>query len=104
MLRCLLGILSVLSGPTPEYTRYELHELVATAQRVVSGSIVALQEKTFDLAVERDLLGDTPASTLRLKRFFDWTCAGRWTEYRVGQRVVLFLHGDRAMGAGDEGD
>jgi hypothetical protein len=103
LLSPLLGVLPVLSCPAPEYDRYELYELVATTERVVAGTIVALQDKTFDLAIERDLFG-SGAPTLHLQRFFDWTCAGRWADYAVGQQVVLFLLGDRAMGAGDEGD
>lgn len=97
-------LLAFPSIPVPEYDRHELYQLAASAERVVAGSITAVQTETFDLRVERDLLGGEAGSTLRLKRFFDWTCAMRWDEYQVGQRVVLFLHGDRTMGAGNEGD
>jgi len=104
MWRASLVLASVLLAPAaPDYVRLELHELVAGAQRIVCGSITAVQDKTFDLAVERDLAGQG-APTLHLERFFDWTCAARWAHYEVGQRVVLFLDGGRAMGAGDEGD
>jgi len=104
MWRASLVLASVLLDPAaPEYVRFELHELVAGAQRIVCGSITAVQDRTFDLTVERDLAGQG-APTLHLQRFFDWTCAARWAHYEVGQRVVLFLDGGRAMGAGDEGD
>ena len=100
---CLLVAL-LTSPPGTEYNRFEIHELFAMADCIVLGSIEALAEKTFDLKVEEWLVGEPSGPTLRLARFVDWTCAARWGEYRVGQHVLLFVHGGRAMGAGDEGD
>ena len=100
----LLALLCLAVPSAPEYDRLEMYELAARAERVIAGTITAVQEKTFDLTVERDLLGGGIVGHLRLERFNDWTCAMRWDEYQAGQRVVLFLIGNRAMGAGDEGD
>ena len=85
------------------YDRFELHELAACAEQVVVGTIEALQETTFDLAVERAIVG-APGPSLRLERFVDWTCAGRYAPYRTGQRVLLFLGKGHVLGAGDEGE
>lgn len=72
MLSSLLGILCLLE-PVREYTRFELYDLVASAERVVSGTIVALQKETFDLTIERELSGGrVGAEPIRLRRFFDW--------------------------------
>src|SRR5262245_43628187 len=98
----LLALLSSLSSF--DYDRLVIHELFAGADAIVLGSISGLQEQTFDLAVEEWFVGGHGQSTLRLKRFVDWTCASRWREYSVGQRVVLFLKGDRTLGAGNEGE
>jgi hypothetical protein len=93
------------------YIRYKLHELAACADVVVAGEIAALQEETFDLTIEDTLVGGPLQGEIRVKRFEDWTCAGRWTPYAKGQRVLLFLRrptgGDgtyRILGAGGEGE
>ena len=105
MRNALLALLPLLASPEApaEYVPYHLHELVAVAERVVCGRITALQEQTFDLAVDRVLVG-SPVGELRLRRFENDGCASRWGAYEVGQRVLLFLTGDRVLGAGDEGE
>ena len=105
------------AGPWPSTScpvddiRYELFELVARADLLVSGEIAELRKKTFDLAVEQTVLGGAVPDKLSVCRFEDWTCAGRWTSYAIGQRVLLFLaHGDSEndpytiLGAGGEGE
>lgn len=86
-----------------EYRRLELHELVGGAERIVEGVIEDVREKTYRLRVERVVHGTSPP-VIDVRRFGNWTCAGRWGEYREGQRVLLFLRGDAAVGAGNEGD
>ena len=79
------------SAAPAAYIRHKLYELVARADLVVAGAIVGLEKETFDVAVETCIVGGPAADTLRVARFKDWTCAGRWTRYGVGQRVLLFL-------------
>jgi len=98
----LLLILGALHG-APEYRRLRLHEVAVLADRVVVGRIEHLQDATYDLAVEQTLVG-APQASLRIVQFGNWTCAARYAPYAVGQRVLLFLRGDRALGAGDEGE
>ncbi|HEX6881801.1 MAG TPA: VCBS repeat-containing protein [Planctomycetota bacterium] len=98
----LLLTLGVLHG-APEYRRLRLHEVAVLADRVVVGRIEHLQDTTYDLLVEQTLVG-TPQASLRIVQFGDWTCAGRYAPYAVGQRVLLFLKEERALGAGDEGE
>ena len=53
-----IAFLAVLGlNGSPSYSRYRLHELVSNSDRVVVGTIVGLQELTFDLAVESTLVG-----------------------------------------------
>lgn len=99
----LLPTLLLLRGAV-EYDRYKLHELVASADLVVLGSITDVEDETFRLDVEQELFGKAGAPILRLTRFQDWMCAARWADYSVGQRVVLFIQSGKVMGAGDEGD
>jgi hypothetical protein len=99
----LASVLLLLFPAPVDYRRLQLHELAAVAERVVVGEIVAVQEDTYELAVERTLVG-VHVERLRLRRFDDWTCAGRWAPYREGQRMLVFARGERALGAGNEGE
>lgn len=98
----------------PSYTRLKLFELALLSEIVVSGEISKLEETHFELAVAEVIVGDPTLRSLRVRRFGNWTCAGRWTKYAVGQRIVLCarnwseapdqpreLH---VLGAGDEGE
>jgi hypothetical protein len=91
------------------YIRHELFELAAHADVVVTGTIVDVASSTFDLRVERSIVGTTE-DTLHVTKFVNWTCAGRWTEYAEGQRVLLFLERGAdgkpfsILGGGGEGE
>lgn len=87
----------------PDYRRHKLHELVATADQIVVGTIDAVQDTTFDLTVERTLAGEDRPK-LHLRRFIDWMCASRYAPYSTGRRVLLFVVDGRAIGGGNEGD
>lgn len=87
----------------PDYRRHKLHELVATADQIVVGTIDAVQDTTFDLTVERTLAGEDRPK-LHLRRFIDWMCASRYAPYSTGRRVLLFVVDGRPIGGGNEGD
>lgn len=103
-----LGVHASPAASPARYRRLPLFELFATADCVVAGEITWLTEDDFDLWVEIAIAGDPAPERLSVSRFVDWTCARRWTEYAVGQRVVLFLRstGDayRILGGGGEGE
>jgi len=107
----LLGLLGAsLAAPRFEFVRYELYELVATADVVVSGTIVGLDDSTYQLAVDRWIVGEG-GDDVTIRRFQDWTCAGRFAKYAVGQSMVVFATRGTApgaplkiVGAGDEGE
>ena len=80
------------------YTRHKLFELASLADLVVAGTIVELRGETFEVEVERWLVGEAREEPLEVRRFVNWTCAGRWTEYAIGQHVVLFLDEPEAAG------
>jgi hypothetical protein len=89
------------------YVRYKLFELVATADLVVTGTIRSVEvppspeqerrgvpqvaEPTFTLKIEQRIAGEASSASIDVRCFRDWTCAGRWTSYSPGQRVLLFL-------------
>src|SRR5687767_876049 len=76
--------------PAVEYTRYKLFQLAVLADVVVSGEIIDVGEKTFEVAVEERIAGEATAARLHVQRFRNWTCAHRWAEYERGQRLVFF--------------
>jgi hypothetical protein len=96
------------------YTPIMLAEVVATADLIVVGQIRSVNATDFRFVATETLKGFADTSfPLRIQRFADWSCASRWTPYRTGQRLVLFLRwtpqgtGEaplRVVGAGDEGE
>ncbi len=99
------------ADPAAEYDRYKLFELVACADVVVAGTISGLDGQYFTLEVERWIVGSLAERSLRIRRFRNWTCAGRWTAYASGQRVAVFLGRTdteqpamEILGAGGEGE
>lgn len=104
--------------PNPAHADYEpipLYELIGGSNLIVLGTIAKVQEHTFFLEDYRVVFGPTRDRPLEVKRFIDWTGNSRWTGYRAGQTVLLFLiepadkvndksHHWRIRGAGGEGE
>jgi hypothetical protein len=89
-----------------EYRPLELYEMIIKAEKIVYGTIIELDSNYFTLKIEGSLTSDT--GTLKIARFHDWACAGRWTNYEVGQQLFLFLstlNGElMSMSGGNEGE
>jgi len=89
-----------------EYRPLELYEMVIKAEKIVFGTIIELDSNYFTLNIEGSLTSDS--GTLKIAKFHDWSCAVRWTEYKVGQRLFLFLTtwNDEliSMSGGNEGE
>ncbi|GAB3334643.1 hypothetical protein GCM10027429_16040 [Marivirga atlantica] len=80
--------------------------MIIKAEKIVYGTIVELDSNYFTLNVEGSLTADS--GTLKIARFQDWPCAARWTKYKVGQQLFLFLttwNGELvSMSGGNEGE
>lgn len=92
-----------------KYVPTEFAELASEAKYIAVGRIESVGDADYSLVVERWLAGDSKANRLRIRRFVDWTCAGRPWPYEAGQRLLVFLESDegdvlRAMGAACEGE
>ena len=89
-----------------DYRPLELYEMIIKADKIVYGTIVGLDSNYYTLNIEGSLTSDS--GTLKIARFRDWPCAARWTDYRVGQRLFLFLTSIDddylVMSAGNEGE
>ncbi|MBD78526.1 MAG: hypothetical protein CL840_06380 [Crocinitomicaceae bacterium] len=90
MLRLVLFtvLLGIYTNSNAAYTPYKLYEMIMQADVIVYGTISKVDSETFTLVIDGDV---TAKRSIRVERFQDWTCARRWTEYKVGQRVFLFL-------------
>ena len=89
-----------------EFMPMAIQELIVKSEKIVYGEIVNLDSTHFEIKIEGSLTGDS--GTLRIRKFENWTCAWRWTEYKKGQNLLLFLHTWNnelvSMGAGNEGE
>lgn len=112
-LLALLAWVGLLAGraPAPSYTRQLLWQLAAYADVVAAGEIVAVDAETFEFRVDDAVLGTQAGARLRVRRFENWTCHGRWAPYAEGQRLLVFLRESekepgrlRAIGGGNEGE
>ncbi|GGY07070.1 hypothetical protein GCM10007160_38210 [Litchfieldella qijiaojingensis] len=70
-----------------------MHELFGQSELIVRGTIEEVKDKTFLLGEFEVLHGPNPDKPLEIKRFIDWSGNSRWSGYRVGQEVLLFLAG-----------
>ena len=93
-------------GLKAKYQPLDLYEMILGAEKIVYGEIIELDSLTFTLKVERNITGDE--TELVIQRFENWPCAHRWTEYKVGQRLFLFLKNYNgqlnSMSGGNEGE
>jgi len=114
-----LLVVALLRSATVAHGKYyppQFFELAGSADVIVRGVIVNVNETSFTLRVSEVLAGREDATELEVLRFVDWTCSHRWKPYAVGQEEVAFLQrlDDKEMrdtgaefkllSAGDEGE
>jgi hypothetical protein len=89
-----------------DYSPKTIYEMIIKADEIVYGEIVSLDSSNYTLRIDGNLTGDF--EFIKIKRFTDWSCASRWTDYKVGQKLLLFLifHNNRwiTMSGGAEGE
>lgn len=89
-----------------DYRPLALHEMIIKADKIVYGMILEIDSTHYKFKVEGGITKDT--GIIRIQKFQDWLCAWRWTEYQIGQEMLVFLAtgngGSGLMGAGNEGE
>jgi hypothetical protein len=91
------------------YNSIPLLKLICAADVIALGEITALDSSTFTFSIKKSLFDDLTEITVA--QFTDWECAKRWTDYEIGQKILLFAvklndHSDiyRPLGSGNEGE
>ncbi len=89
-----------------DYDSFQLYEMILSADKIVYGEIIGEDSVTFTLRVDKNLTGEE--KLLKINKHQNWTCAWRWTQYEVGQNVLLFLKEQNGalsqMGPGNESE
>jgi hypothetical protein len=105
---CTIILLSVLVCKA-DYDPLPLASLINKSELIAECKIIAVQEMTVELLVIEVIKGNTNETKITISKFRDWTCASRWSAYKVGQVELLFLTKGstniwNTLGAGNEGD
>ena len=94
-----------------KYKSTYLPELIDQAEVIAYCEIVKLNnDNSITIDVCQFLKGGGPSNELSVARFENWTCAGRWAAYKVGQKELIYLVKDKSgitwniLGAGNEGE
>ncbi len=108
MRKSILTILMLLaySIAKADFVSLNLLTLIDRAEIIAVGEIICVDEKVFELKTSNRLYCEE--SILTINKFQDWACAVRWSEYYVGQELMVFLvcdeKGISSIGAGNEGE
>jgi len=72
-----------------DYSPKELYEMVIKADKIVYGEVISFDSNYYFLKISGSLTNDT--GIIKVRRFENWTCAHRWANYEVCQKLLLFL-------------
>jgi hypothetical protein len=89
-----------------DFVPIDFISLIHRADKIVSGKIICVDESVFELQVNKSL--NSKNEVLTINKFEDWICSIRWSQYFVGQKIMVFLNendkGLSPIGAGNEGE
>ena len=99
-------ILFSLGQAKADYISRKLYTLVLGSEVIIEGEVICVDDQVFELRVKNSI--DFQDTTIAIKKFKDWTCGVRWSEYFVGQKLFVFLRKKEneymAFGGGNEGE
>lgn len=105
---CIISLLSALLCKA-DYESLPLTALIIKSELIAECKITAVQETTFDVLITEIIKGNISERKVTISKFVNWTCASRWSTYKVGQVELLFLskgltNSWHTLGAGNEGE
>ncbi len=83
-LTILILLISLAARSSDPYSPRKLYELAIKADKIVYGTIQSIGFQRVTLKIEGSITGETDSVTFN-------KVTHRWTDYKVGQRVLLFL-------------
>jgi hypothetical protein len=84
-------LLLVATGARADYPPLSLTELFGGSELIVRGEIVRVGDEAFTLQPTAVHAGLVPDGPLQVEKYRDWTGGRRWSAYRTGQDLLLFL-------------
>lgn len=92
-----------------KYSPLKISQLIDQSDIIGNGEIIQIKEKQITVKFQVFVKGKTKNRILNINKFENWTCAMRWTNYKVGQKEMMFLKLIEnkkliILGAGNEGE
>ena len=93
-----------------DYNPTPLPQLIVKSELILEGEIVSLDSLTFTLKISTWIKGDSTLKSIKIQKFKDWECANRISQYRKGQKEIVFISQNKktqkwiTLGAGNEGE
>lgn len=87
----LLALSFCITTVRADYGYMNLCEMVQKADYGALGTIVKIDKNYFYLKVDKYVLNNLEIDTLPIIKFESWACAKRFSEYKVGQKEIVFF-------------
>ncbi|WP_196888210.1 hypothetical protein [Aureivirga sp. CE67] len=88
-LNILFFIFFCFNTASAEVLDIDFYQLIFAADEIVYGEIIEMNETTYLLKIEENLTSDKEFIIVR--KYEDFPCRGRWSEYELNQKLFLFL-------------
>jgi hypothetical protein len=89
-----------------DYDPLDIYEMIIKADKIAIGEVIKIDSTTFTFKISGSPTNDE--GEIIIQRFNDWPCASRWNDYKVGQKLLIFVFNWKgkyiAMSGGNEGE
>jgi len=101
---CLINSISIAA-----YFATNFPTLIEKSNIIIFGRIISVNEHNFQVLVLKKIKFRKVHDTLNIKQFENWSCAARYSKYKIGQEAIYFIriNDDKEleiMGAANEGE
>jgi hypothetical protein len=83
--------------------------LIEKSNIIVHGRIISVDEENFHVLVLKKIKSNKLIDTLKIQKFQNWSCAARYSKYKIGQEAIYFIRINEykeleVIGAANEGE
>ncbi|MES2545997.1 MAG: hypothetical protein V4548_14025 [Bacteroidota bacterium] len=106
----LIFLIGLLFTAKPDYDPTGLPQLILKSDVAGECEIQKVTENQIEVKFSDIYHGELKTKSIKVEKFQDWTCASRWTKYKVGQKEIIFIVKNLKsgkwiiIGAGNEGE